>query len=151
MVVDRVGHRVLRIPLTVAVIVDYQIPRQPHQPIGKIALLRVVLVERPVDSDKDFLRQVLGRFGARREPVGEVEDPPRKRGNNLLPRHAVAAASPPHEVSTIQLHRRLQSFQAGSLQISKALNQKRQRVNSRLVTRVLRYQKIKSSNKVAPA
>ena len=39
MVVHRIGHRILRISLPMAVIVDYQIAGKPHKPICKVALL----------------------------------------------------------------------------------------------------------------
>ena len=52
MVVHGVGHRILRVPLAMPVIIDYQIAGQPHQPVRQVALFGVVLVERPVDADK---------------------------------------------------------------------------------------------------
>jgi hypothetical protein len=73
-----VGVRILRIALAVPVIVNYQISRQPHQPVRQIALFGVVLIERAVNADENFLRQIFRRFDARRKTIGEIENPPRK-------------------------------------------------------------------------
>ena len=90
MIIDGVCHRILRITLAVPVIVNYQIAGQPHQPVRKVALLRIVLIERSVNADENFLRQVLGRLNVRRKAVREIEDPPRKCRNDIFPGNAVA-------------------------------------------------------------
>jgi hypothetical protein len=98
--------------LAVPVIIDYQISRQPHQPIRQIALFRIVLKERTVNSDEDFLREVLGSLDIRGETVCKIENPSGKRCYYLFPGKAVACVRPAHEFSTIQFRRRLQSFHA---------------------------------------
>jgi hypothetical protein len=60
MIIHRIGHRVLRIPLTMTIVVDYQVPREPHQPVRQITLFGVVLIERSVNSDENFLGKILG-------------------------------------------------------------------------------------------
>ena len=64
MALDVLGVRVLRRALTAAVVVNYQIAREAHQPVLEVSLLRVVLFERAVDADENFLRQILGGVGA---------------------------------------------------------------------------------------
>src|SRR5215813_8284291 len=57
-----------------AVIVNHQISGEPHQPVGQITGLRVILVQGAVDAHEYFLRQILDRFVTSGEPVCEVED-----------------------------------------------------------------------------
>jgi hypothetical protein len=111
MVVDSVGHRILRITLAVPVIVDYQIPSEPHQPIRQVALFRVVLIQSAVDAYENLLGKVFGRLGVRCKAVSEVEYPPRKRRHYLFPSNAIPGSRPSHEFRTIQFCGRLQSFQ----------------------------------------
>ena len=103
MIVHRVRHRILRIPLPVPVIVNYQISREPHQPIRKVALFRVVLVERLVDPDENFLCQVLGPVDARGKSVSQIKYSPREKRDNIFPRRAVAAACTSYQFGTIYL------------------------------------------------
>ena len=49
---------VMRGPLAFAIIINDQITRQPHQPVLQITLARIVLIQRPVNSNKNFLRQI---------------------------------------------------------------------------------------------
>jgi signal transduction histidine kinase len=104
MIVDRVGHRVLRIPLSMAIVVDDQIPRQPHQPIREITLFGVVLIEGPVDADENLLREILGRVGIRSKSVSEIEDASRKSLNDFFPGNAIAPSRSSHEFRTVDLH-----------------------------------------------
>jgi hypothetical protein len=76
MVIDRVGHRVLRVSLAVPVIIDYQISRQPHKPVRQVALFGVILIQSLVDPDKYLLSQVLGSGDAGRKPIRQIKDPP---------------------------------------------------------------------------
>jgi hypothetical protein len=54
-IIYRIGHRVLRISLTMPIVVDYQISRESHQPVRQIALFGVVLIERSVNANENFL------------------------------------------------------------------------------------------------
>jgi hypothetical protein len=103
MVVDRIGHRILGITLPVAVIVNYQIAGETHQPIREIALFRIVLVQCPIDAYENFLGQILGGIRARRKPVREIEDATRICRNDIFPRGAVTGAGTPHEFGTIDI------------------------------------------------
>jgi len=107
MIIDGVSHRILRITLPMAVIVNYQIAGESHQPIRKVALFCIVLVERTVDAYENLLREIFGSVGARGETVCEIEDPPRIRGDYLLPSRSVARASTPDEFRTINFGRSL--------------------------------------------
>ncbi len=98
MVFNIVGVRILRVTLAMTVIVDYQIAREPHQPIRQITLFGVVLFERFENADENFLRQIFRLLDARRETVGEIEDSPRKRRNDFFPSRAVARPTTPHKV-----------------------------------------------------
>jgi len=106
-VVHRICHRILRISLPMAVIVDYQISGQTHQPVCEVALFGVVLIQSSIDPDEYFLRKILCRIGVRCESIGEVEDPAGKESNYLFPRDAITAACTPHKISTIYFRRRL--------------------------------------------
>ena len=61
--------------LPLAIIVDDEISREPHQPVLQITLFRIVLIQGTVNANKDFLRQVFRRIGARSEAISEVIDP----------------------------------------------------------------------------
>jgi len=103
-IIDGIRHRILRIPLTMSIVIDYQVPRQPHQPVREIALFGVVLIERAVDANEDFLREVFGGVRIRCEPVCEIENPPRERLHDLFPRNAIARSRPSHEFRTVRFH-----------------------------------------------
>jgi hypothetical protein len=103
MIVNSVRHSVLRISLTVTVIVDDQISCKPHKPIRKVTLFRIVLIQRPVNTDKDFLCQIFGRLYARGKTISKVKDPPRKRRYNLFPRRAVARTSTADEFRSVNI------------------------------------------------
>src|ERR1035437_1738210 len=110
-IVDGAGHRVLRITLAVPVIVNYQVAGEPHQPIRKIALFGIVLIERLINTYKNILCKVLGGIDARCEPVRQVKDASRKCRDNIFPRRAVARSGPPDEFRTIKFGHSLYSFQ----------------------------------------
>jgi hypothetical protein len=59
-VIHRVRHRVLRVSLAMAIIVDYQIAGETHKPVREIALFWIILIQRAVDAYENILRQVLG-------------------------------------------------------------------------------------------
>ena len=77
---------IVRRALAFAVIIDNQITRQPHQPVLQITLLGVVLIQRTINPNKNFLSQIFGGVGAGSEAVGEVIDAPGVTLDNLLPR-----------------------------------------------------------------
>lgn len=104
MVIDRVRHRILRIALSMSVIIDYQVSREPHKPVRQISLLGVVLVERSVDSDEDLLCQVFGRVWIGCKSVCEIKYPSRERLHDLFPRQAIARPRPSHEFRTVRFY-----------------------------------------------
>src|SRR6267378_4989372 len=91
-----VGRFVLWCSLPLAVVVNYQISGQPHQPVLQVALLRIVLFKGSIDPDKDFLGQVFRGVSAGCEPVGKIVDATSKSLDNLLPCRTVACAAPPY-------------------------------------------------------
>jgi len=107
MIIDGISHRILRITLPMAVIINYQITGESHQPIGEVALFCIVLVERPIDAYENLLREIFGGVGARGETVCKIKDTPRIRGDYLLPSRSVARASTPDEFRTINFGRSL--------------------------------------------
>src|SRR2546421_5500041 len=85
---------ILRGALSLAIIVNDEIARQPHQPVLQISLLWIVLVERAVDANKNFLRQIFGRVSARGKSVREVVNAAAVSLDNLFPGRAVTVAAP---------------------------------------------------------
>jgi hypothetical protein len=75
--------------LPLPVIVDNQIAREAHQPILQIALFRIVLLERTVNPNENFLGQVFGGIGPRGESVGEIVNAPAVGLDNLFPCRAI--------------------------------------------------------------
>src|SRR5436853_5980576 len=84
---------ILRGALSLAIIVNDEIAGQPHQPVLQISLLGIVLVERAVDANKNFLRQIFGRVSARRKPISEVVNAAAVGLDNLFPGRAVTLAA----------------------------------------------------------
>lgn len=84
---------VMRGPLTFSVVVDDQVTCQPHQPVLQIALPRIVLIQRSVNSNKNLLCQILGRIRARGKAIGQIVDSPGIVVHNLLPGRAVTGAT----------------------------------------------------------
>jgi hypothetical protein len=70
MIFKVVRVRVLRSALAATVIIYDEITREPHQPVLKIALPGVVLFQRAINADKNFLRQILRSVRARGEAIG---------------------------------------------------------------------------------
>ena len=104
MIIYRIGHRVLRISLTMAIVVDYQIPREPHQPVRQVTLFGVVLIKRSINANENFLGEILRRVGIGCEPVGEIENPSGARLDYFFPGNAIARPRSPHEFSPIDFH-----------------------------------------------
>src|SRR5882724_12436938 len=84
---------ILRGALSLAIIVNDEIARQPHQPVLQISLLRIVLVERAVDANKNFLRQVFGSISARRKSIRKIVNAAAVGLDNLFPGRAVTLAA----------------------------------------------------------
>src|SRR6185503_3523514 len=87
----------MRSALALPVIVDDQVASQPHQPVLEIALLGVVLIQRTVNPDENFLSQIFGCVGTGGEAVGEVINATGIALHNLFPRRAVARATPANQ------------------------------------------------------
>ena len=79
--------------LSLAIVINDQIARQPHQPVLQISLLRIVLVKRTVDANENFLRQIFGRISAGREPVRQVVNAAAVGLDNLFPGRAITLAA----------------------------------------------------------
>jgi hypothetical protein len=96
-IVARIGRRTLPFP----VVIDNQIPSQPHKPIREIAYVGIVLFKRPVNPYEYFLRQVFGRRMARRESVGQIVDSARELTDYLRPSLLIAAPTTLNQFSII--------------------------------------------------
>src|SRR5947209_7660345 len=94
------GGGVLRRALSLAVVVNNQIPRQPHQPILQVTLLGVVLIEGTINPYEYFLGQVFGGVCSGGKSIGKVVNPSRVRLHNLFPRRAVARATSSNQFSS---------------------------------------------------
>ena len=79
--------------LSLPVVVDNQIPRQAHQPILQVALLRVVLFQRSINPNENFLSQIFGGIRARSKPVRQVINSAGLRMNNFFPGRAIPGAT----------------------------------------------------------
>src|SRR5882724_8184770 len=88
-----VGLIVMGCALPLSVVVDNQIARQPHQPILQVALFGVVLFQRSIDPNKNFLSQILGSVCSRSKSVGQVIDSSRISMNNIFPGRAIPSAT----------------------------------------------------------
>src|SRR6266581_4515885 len=91
---------VLRRALSLSVVVNNQIPRQPHQPVLQVALPGVVLIEGAINPYEYFLGQVFGGVCSGGKSIGEIVNPSRVRLNNLFPRRAVARATSSNQFSS---------------------------------------------------
>jgi hypothetical protein len=89
-----VGLVVMRRALAFSVVIYDQITSQPHQPVLEVTLFRVVLFQRSVNPNKNFLGQVLGRISTRSKPIGQVVNPSRVAMNNLFPGRTIPGATP---------------------------------------------------------
>ena len=92
-----VGLIIVRRPLSLAVVVDDQVTSQSHQPVLQVTLFSVVLFQRSVNPDENFLRQVLGGVCSGGKAIGQVVDSPRVAVDNLLPGRAVPRATPANQ------------------------------------------------------
>src|SRR5215210_4037370 len=91
---------VVRCALALAVIVDNQVTREPHQPVLQITLLGVVLIQRTVNSNKNFLSQIFCGICARREAISEIVDAAGITLDNLFPRRAIARPTPANQLGS---------------------------------------------------
>src|SRR5205085_9097784 len=89
-----ISMRVVRRALASSVVINYQITRKTHQPVLQVALFRVVLLQRTIDAYENFLRQILRRVCARGKAIGQIVYTARVGLYNLLPRRAIARATP---------------------------------------------------------
>jgi hypothetical protein len=96
-IIAGIGRRTLPFP----VVIDYQIPSQPHKPIRKIPDVGIVLLERPVNPYEYFLRQVFGRRVARRESVGQIVDSAGELTDDLRPSLLITAPTTLNQFSII--------------------------------------------------
>src|SRR2546423_6356237 len=88
-----VGGFILRRALTFPIIIDDEVPCQPHQPVLQITLFRIVLIERTIDADENFLCQVLSGVSPRGKTIGEIVDAAAVSLDDLFPRGAIACAA----------------------------------------------------------
>ena len=85
-VVARIGWRAL--PL--AIVINDQVACKTHQPVREIAKRRIVLIQRAIDSNEDFLRKVFGAAMTRGKPISQIVDPARVLAHDLRPGLLVA-------------------------------------------------------------
>src|SRR6266496_4217156 len=83
----------MRCALPFAVIIDNQITCQPHQPLLQVTLLGVILIQRTINPDKNFLSQVFSCVSPGRESVSEIIDSSGVAFDNLLPRRTITSAA----------------------------------------------------------
>src|SRR5207247_334122 len=88
-----VGGFILRSALPLPEIINDEVPCQPHQPILQVTLFRIVLIERTIDSDENFLCQVLSGVSARGEAISEIVDTAAVVLDDLFPRSTIACAA----------------------------------------------------------
>src|SRR6185503_9043610 len=99
----------MRSALALPVIVDDQVASQPHQPVLEITLLGVVLIQRTVNPDENFLSQIFGCVGSGGEAVREIINAAGITLHNLFPRRAVACATPANQFGSFTDRQRLNS------------------------------------------
>src|SRR5688500_5400175 len=97
MVGEIVGVVIVRRALAFPVVVDDQIARQSHQPVLQVPLFGVVLIQRAINSDKNFLGQIFGGVCSGGKSVGEVVNATGIVLDDLFPSRAVARATPANQ------------------------------------------------------
>src|SRR5688572_4900088 len=97
MVGEIVGVVIVRRALAFPVVVDDQIARQAHQPVLQVPLFGVVLIQRAINSDKNFLGQIFGGVCSGGKSVGEVVNATGIVLDDLFPGRAVARATPANQ------------------------------------------------------
>src|SRR6266700_1334952 len=95
-----VGLVVMGGALSFSVIVDNQIASQPHQPILQVTLLSVVLFQRSINPNENFLGQILGCVCSRSKTVGQVINPSRVTVHNLFPCRPIPRATPANQLGS---------------------------------------------------
>jgi hypothetical protein len=71
-------------------VVHQQVARHRCKPGRKAALRGLVAWEGPVDAQKNFLAQILGRGRVASEPVAQIKNAPRVPPHKILPRRPIA-------------------------------------------------------------
>src|SRR6185503_5253478 len=87
--------------LSFPIVVNYQVTSQPHQPVLQITLLRIVLIQRAVDSYENLLSQIFCGIGTRSKSVGKVVDASGVTLNYLLPSGSIARATSANEFGSL--------------------------------------------------
>src|ERR1700686_1243866 len=65
--------------------IDQKVPGEGGQPRGKCPFFKVIAAHRPINPDKDLLRQVLGVVGRVGKAVAQVVNAPVMEPHDLLP------------------------------------------------------------------
>src|SRR6266404_4261876 len=86
-IVQRICHPV---SLSGTVMIDQQVSRHARHPSRKPAVRRTVAPQRPVNPQKDVLREVLRVRAIPREPIANIEDAARMAAHKLFPGRTVA-------------------------------------------------------------
>src|SRR3954452_14080343 len=86
---------VVRRALSLPVMIDDQVPREPHQPVLQVTLSRIVLFQRSINANENVLRQILGGIRARWKAVGEIVYAPRIAMHNFFPCRPVSGTASP--------------------------------------------------------
>ncbi len=82
-----------------SVVIDDQVSSQSHEPVGEITGLRIVLIKRAVDPNKDLLSKILGLFVTSTETIGKIVDTPGEGPDDLFPRPTVTSPAPPDKLA----------------------------------------------------
>src|SRR5580765_7605259 len=83
--------------------VHQQVPGQGGQPRGKCPFFKVIAAHRPVDPDKNLLRQVLRVVRGVGKPITQVVNTPVVQTYNLLPCSGVACQASANKCSCLLL------------------------------------------------
>src|SRR5215831_3038747 len=84
---------VLSSALPLAIIVDDQVPGQPHQPVLQIALFWILLVEETINANENFLLQVFSGISSGGKSIGEIVDTTAVSLDNFFPGRTIACAA----------------------------------------------------------
>src|SRR6185436_10390759 len=88
-----VGLVVVWRALSLAIVVDNQVARQPHQPILQVALFRIILFQRSINSNEDFLSQILSSICSGSKSISQVIYSSRISVDNVFPGRAISRAT----------------------------------------------------------
>jgi hypothetical protein len=84
-------------PLSFSIVINDEIAGQPHEPVLQVTLFRIVLTQRAINPNKDFLREVFRGVGARSKAVRKIVYTSGVTLDNLLPCRTISSATPANQ------------------------------------------------------